>query len=156
MAIMARLQSRSGTVHQVERLATPWRGEHGERITALDVGGTRVRYGGTPSVGVGDLVTVVGYAARTGIEAKALRNESTDVTYAPASWPGSVVGTALLGVLAPWLGFPAALVLVPLGGLAMFNAWQNYRVRWLLDQQPSRHGAPVRAPLHATDHAPQR
>jgi hypothetical protein len=153
---MARLQSRSGTVHHVERLATPWRGEHGERITSLDVGGTRVRYGGTPSVGVGDLVTVVGYPSASGIEAKALRNESTDVSYAPSPWPGAAAGTLLLGMAAPVLGFPWAAVLVPLGGVAMWNAVQNYRVRWLLDQQPSRHGTPVRGPHHATDHAPQR
>lgn len=152
MAIMARLQSRSGTVHQVARLATSWRGEHGERITLLDLGGIPVRYGGTPSVGVGDVVTVVGYRSVAGIRAQAIRNESTDVSYAPRIWPAVVAAVTLLGVAAPLLGFPAAFALVPLGGLSLVVALLNYRVRWLLDAQPSRHAAPVRVHPRATGH----
>ena len=156
MTIMVRLQSRSGTVHKVDRLVTPWRGEHGERITALNVGGIPVRYGGTPSVGVGDVVTVVGYSTALGIRAQAIRNESTDVSYVPRAWPPAAVGVALLGVAAPLLGFPAAFLLVPLGGMSLLVALHHHRVRWLLDAQPSRHAAPVRAPRHSMGHGSQR
>lgn len=152
---MATLSCRSGTVRRVDRLTTPWRGAHGEAVTTIDLNGTPVRFGGVPSLGVGDLVTVVGYDTAHGVRAQALRNESTDVSYSPNPWPPGMVGLALLGVAGPLLGFPAAFVMVPLGGLALLRALHNYRVRWLLDLQPSRHGAPIRAPLHSTGHEPR-
>jgi hypothetical protein len=156
MATMARLQCRSGTVRRIDRVTTPWRGAHGEPITSLDLGGIPVRYEGVPSVGVGDLVTVVGYQSTHGMHAQALRNESTDVSYAPPVWPAALTGTVLLGAAAPLLGFPGAFVMVPLGAVALLRGLQQYRVRWLLDSQPSRHGAPVRVPHPAMDRARQR
>jgi hypothetical protein len=156
MATMARLQCRSGTVRRIDRITSPWRGVHGEPITSLDLGGIPVRYGGAPSVGVGDLVTVVGYQSAHGMRVQALRNESTDVSYAPLVWPAALAGTLVLGGAAPLLGFPGAFVLVPLGMVALLRSLQQYRVRWLLDSQPSYHGAPVKVPHHATDRARQR
>lgn len=153
--MMASMVSQSGTVHQVQRLTTVWRGRHGEPITALDLGGTVVRYPGTPSVGVGDVVTVVGYSGAEGIRARAMRNESTDVSYAPSPWPAALIGATLLGVAAPIVGFPLAFLLVPVGAWSLMVAFRNYRVRWLLDAQPSRHASPIKAPRRATGPAPR-
>ena len=153
---MAKLESRSGTVRRVERLPTAWRGQHGTPITALDVGGLAVRYGGLPSVGVGDVVTVVGYRRGGGLWAQALRNESTDVSYVPRPWSFVALAGVLLGVVVPWLGFPLALVALPAGALALVGGLHGFRVRWLLAAQPSRHAAPIRAPLRATGHAQRR
>jgi hypothetical protein len=152
---MARLVTRTGTVLRVDRVTTAWRGAHGDRATTLDLGGTAVHYGGSPSVGVGDVVTVVGRRTGSGIRAAALRNDSTDVSYAPTSWPWLLVAAALLGLGAPILGFPVAFVLVPLGGGALAAALRNARARWLLDAQPSRHGSTLRAPRRPTGPAPQ-
>ncbi len=117
----------------------------------MDLSGTPIRFAGMPSVGVGDVVTVVGYQSEKGIRAQALRNESTDVSYAPPRWPAAVTGALMLGAGAPLLGFPLAFLLVPLGAMALVRAVHNSRVRWLLDAQPSRHAAPIRAPRPATD-----
>jgi len=152
---MARLVTQSGTVLRVDRVTTAWRGAHGDRATTLDLGGMSVHYGGSPSVGVGDVVTVVGYLTGTGLRAAALRNESTDVSYAPTSWPWWVAAVTLLGLGAPFLGFPIAFVLVPLGGGALALALRNARARWLLDAQPSRHGSSLRVPRRPTGPAPQ-
>jgi hypothetical protein len=156
MAIMARLQVRSGTVRRVNRITTPWRGAHGDRITTLDLAGTAVRFEGLPSVGVGDVVTVVGYLSRNGMHAKALRNESTDVSYAASVWPAGLMATLVLAVAMPIVSFPAAIALVPVGAAALGVAVRNYHVRWLLDAQPSHHRAPVRVPHHAMGHESRR
>jgi hypothetical protein len=154
--MMVALETRSGTVTRIDRAASPWRGAHGTPDTLIDLDGTLVRYPGAPSVGAGDILTVVGRRRAHRLEAIALRNESTNVSYLPSVWPATAVAVALLGVAAPLLGFPIAVPLLLAGALAVHRVLQHHRVRVLLHLQPSRHGTSATARPHARGHESRR
>ncbi len=139
---MMNLQLLTGSVRQLTRSATRWRGGAEPPDTRFWVGDTALVFPRTVSLGEGDLVTVVGSRRRRGLRVEALRNDSTDVAYPAATATRAILALVLLGAAALPLGPWRWPVLAAAGWLA-WRASLAHLANTVLRATPSRHGLPT-------------